>query len=146
MAADLNPHKVEVYTVGAYFLYDHLHNQEAAAQFLREGLRNNPGDCDILFALGRIYYLGFHDVSRARNVWQFGVQKYDLWTPEAKQKNELIYEELAGNLADLEYVAGNHQKAVEWLESVKKVSPAPDEVQKQIEAIRRGTWQGLPGR
>lgn len=137
LAADLNPHKVEVYTVGAYFLFNHLKRPEAAVTFLREGLQNNPGDCEILFSLGRIYYLSYHDVARARNIWTYGVQKYNQWPEKERQKNELIYEELAGNLAKLEEAEGNYAKAVTWLESVKKVSPAPEALQEQIDAIQK---------
>lgn len=141
MAADLNPHMVEVYTVGAYFLYDHLHRKDAAAQFLREGLRQNPGNCDILFYLGRIYYLADHDADRARNVWQFGVMQYHKWPEAARKKDELIYEQLAGNLAKLEAAQGNYPKAIEWMESVKLVSPAPQEVQIQIDEIKKEAAQ-----
>jgi tetratricopeptide (TPR) repeat protein len=137
LAAELNPHKVEVYTVGSYFLFEHLKQPEVAATFLREGLRNNPGNCEILFALGRVYYLGEQDVNRARNVWNFGVQKYRLWPEAAQKKNELIYEQLAGNLGKLEEAEGNYQKAIDWLQSVQKVSPAPEEIEKQIEAVRK---------
>jgi tetratricopeptide (TPR) repeat protein len=137
LAADLNPHKVEVYTVGAFFLFDHLKRPEAAASFLREGLQNNPGNCDILFTLGRVYYQGFHDASRARNVWNYGLEKYAQWPEEARQKNELIYEELAGNLAKLEAAEGNYPKAIALLESVQKVSPAPDAVQVLIDDLKK---------
>lgn len=137
MAADLNPHMVEVYTVGAYFLYEHLHQKDAAAAFLREGLRNNPGNCDILFYLGNLYYNGFHDVNRARNVWLFGIQKYRQWPEKKREKDELIYEELAGNLAKLEEAEGNYQKAIEWLESVQKVSPSPEAMQVQINELKQ---------
>lgn len=137
LAADLNPHKVEVYTVGAFFLFDHLKKAEAAAAFLREGLKNNPGNCDILFALGRIYYFGFHDTNRARNVWTFGVDKYRQWPEDAQKKNELIYEQFAGNLAKLEEAEGHYQKAIDWLESVQKVSPAPESLQIQIDDLKQ---------
>src|SRR5882724_10208049 len=52
LAADLDPQKVDTYTVGAFFLRDHLHLPDQAEVFLREGLRNNPDSAEILFELG----------------------------------------------------------------------------------------------
>jgi hypothetical protein len=55
LAADLDPQKIETFTVGAFFLREHLNRPDQAEAFLREGLRNNPANCEILFELGRIY-------------------------------------------------------------------------------------------
>lgn len=68
LAADLDPQKIETYTVGAFFLREHLNRPDQAEAFLREGLRNNLDSYDILFELGRVYYDSFHDPNRTRNV------------------------------------------------------------------------------
>jgi len=38
-----------------------LNRPDQAEAFLREGLRNNPANCEILFELGRIYHESNHD-------------------------------------------------------------------------------------
>jgi two-component SAPR family response regulator len=81
--------------------------------------------------------LGFHDANRARNVWIYGIGKYHQWPEEARKKNELIYEQLAGNLAKLEETEGHYQRAIEWLESVQKVSPVPENMQSQIDELKQ---------
>ncbi len=74
LAADMDPQKIETYTVGAYFLRKHLNRPEEAEAFLREGLRNNPDSYEILFELGRLYNENDHDTDRARNVWQLALK------------------------------------------------------------------------
>jgi tetratricopeptide (TPR) repeat protein len=137
LAADLDPQKVEIYTVGAYFLRDHLNRPAQAEAFLREGLRNNPDSCEILFELGRLYYQSSHDFNRARNVWLLGIKKYDARNEAEQKDSRLVYEEIVVNLAHMENDAGNYDQAIHWFEVAKKVSPAPDALQKQIDGIRK---------
>jgi tetratricopeptide (TPR) repeat protein len=137
LAADLNPHKVEVYTVGAFFLREHLGKPHEAEAFLREGLRNNPDSCEILFELGRLYYEAWYDVPRARNVWQLGVKKY-LQRTDAQQKDtKLVMDELTVNLARLEKSCGNYSQAIDWLHAAQVVSPNPPALQLQINQLQK---------
>jgi hypothetical protein len=137
LAADLDPQKIETYTVGAYFLRDHLNRPDQAELFLREGLRNNPDSCQILFELGRLYHENYHDFDRARNVWQLGIKKF-LARPPAEQKDDrLTFEELAVNLAHLEDEASNYAAAIDWFHAAQKVSPTPGALQQQIDTIQK---------
>jgi tetratricopeptide (TPR) repeat protein len=139
LAADMDPQKIETYTVGAYFMCQHLNRPQEAESFLREGLRNNPGNCEILFGLGRIYYDNYHDTDRARNVWQLALNKwYERFKldPEAAKENKLGFEEITVHLGNLEREAGNYQEAIRWFQAAQKVSPAPDALQQQIDAIK----------
>jgi len=137
LAADLDPQKIETYTVGAFFLREHLGRPKQAEAFLREGLRNNPDSYEILFELGRVYHDGYHDADRARNVWQLGLKKF-LALPAQKQKDDkLIFEELVVSLAHLEDEAGNYGAAIDWFRAAQKVSPAPDALQKQIDGLQK---------
>ncbi len=137
LAADLDPQKIETYTVGAYFMREHLGRPNEAEAFLREGLRHNPGNSEILFELGRIYRENRHDLNRARNVWEYGVKSYLSLSPDLQKENKLVYEELVMNLARLEDEAGNYAAAIKWFEKGKVVSPAPDAIQKQIDDIEK---------
>ncbi len=137
LAADLDPQKTEVYTVGAFFLREHLNRPDQAEVFLREGLRNNPDSYEILFELGRVYHDAYHDLDRARNVWQLGIKKFMVAPADRQKDDKLIFEELVVNLARIEDEAGNYGAAIDWFHAAQKVSPAPDALQKQIDAIQK---------
>lgn len=137
LAADLDPQKIETYTVGAFFLREHLGETDQAEAFLREGLRNNPDSAEILFELGRLYHESKHDTERARNVWQLGVKKFFLRPPDLQKEDKLIFEGLVANLGYLEDEAGNYADAINWFRAAQKVSPAPDALQIQIDRIQK---------
>jgi len=61
IAADLDPHRVETYTVAAYWLRIRLGKVDEAERFLREGMRANPRHPAILFELGQVYFHNRHD-------------------------------------------------------------------------------------
>lgn len=67
-SAKLDPNKIETYTVAAYWLRRTGGDIEAE-QFLREGLRANPGSAEIIFELGRCR-ADAKDPERARNLWE----------------------------------------------------------------------------
>ncbi len=137
LAADLDPQKIETYTVGAFFLREHLGRPDQAEAFLREGLRNNPDSIEIYFELGRIYRESYHDLGRARNVWQMGLNKFLALKPDQQKDSKLLFEELAVNLGRLEEEAGKYEPAINWFHAAQKVSPAPEALQSQIDAIQK---------
>jgi tetratricopeptide (TPR) repeat protein len=136
LAADMDPQMIETYTVGAFFLCEQLNRPREAEALLREGLRNNPGNYEILFGLGRLYYQNYHDVARARNVWQLALDCWEKQDSALMKENRLGFEEITVNLANLEREAGNYQDAINWFQAAKKVSPAPDALQKQIDELK----------
>lgn len=137
LAADLDPQQIDTYTVGSFFLWQHLNRPDQAEAFLREGLRNNPDSCEILFELGRLYWVGHNDAARARNVWQLGVRKFLARPPEQEKETHLVYEEIVVNLAEMEAQTGNYQQAINWFHAAQQVSPDPAALQKQIDAIQK---------
>ena len=75
LAAELDPQKIETYTVAAYWLRD-LGKVKEAERSLRQGLLNNPDSYDILFELGRLYYENNHDAARARKIWELALRRW----------------------------------------------------------------------
>jgi tetratricopeptide (TPR) repeat protein len=137
LSAELDPQKIDTYTVAAFWLANHLGKPEEAEQFLREGLRANPSSYEILFALGRIYYDSFHDTSRARNVWELGLRR---WNEQQQAKNnpdKLVLEEMVMNLARLEENEKHYERAIAYLEAARQLSPAPQAIQKQIDDLKQ---------
>ena len=136
LSAELDPQRVETYTVAAYWLRENLGKVKEAEEFLREGQRNNPDSCEILFELGRLYHDGLHNSERARNVWGFALRKWD--EQEARNENPDNYQlrQIVLNLARLEEEAKHFERAISLLERGKKASPSPDALQQQIDEIR----------
>jgi tetratricopeptide (TPR) repeat protein len=137
LAADMDPQKIETYTVGSFFMRKHLNRPREAEAFLREGLRNNPNSYEILFELGRLYNENYHDTSRARNVWQLALHRWLQQDSKDQKENKLGFEEITVNLAHLEENAGNYEDAIRWFQAAQKVSPDPSALQQQIDEIKK---------
>ena len=136
LSAELDPQKIETYTVAAYWLRN-LGKVKEAEDFLRQGMRNNPDSYEILFELGRLCYESNHDPVRARNVRELGLRK---WTEaEAAKKNPDLFqlEQIAMNLSRLEEEQGNLVRSIQLLELSKKASPSPQSLQKQINELKQ---------
>jgi tetratricopeptide (TPR) repeat protein len=137
LAADMDPQKIETYTVGAFFMRENLNESREAEAFLREGLRNNPNSYEILFELGRLYNENYHDSDRARNVWQLALRRWLQQDGALQKENKLGFEEITVHLARLEREAGNWQSAIDWFHAAQKVSPDPNALQEQIDVIAK---------
>src|SRR5882724_9392972 len=134
-SAELDPQRVETYTVAAYWLRS-MGKVVEAEQFLRDGLRANPDSYEILFELGKLYD-SEHDVVRARNVWDLALRKWTAKEYDKKEPDYFTLEQIAVSLARLEEKEGNFTKAIELLELAKKASPLPAALQKQIDELKR---------
>ncbi len=137
IAADLDPHKVETYTVAAYWLRQHLNKVDEAEQFLRAGWRANPDSCEILFELGRVFDENRRDFQRARNVWELALRKWQERSARNGTQDDFIPEQILTHLAQLEEREGDWQKAIAYLEKLKAVSPHSEVIQQQIEELKR---------
>jgi tetratricopeptide (TPR) repeat protein len=137
LSAEMDPQRIDTYTVAAYWLRSRLGKVKEAEQFLREGLRVNPKSYDILFELGRLYRENYHDLARARNVWELALRRWQEAQAAQYNPDPFVLEEITTNLGRLEEDAGNFQKAISYLEVSEKVSPYPALLQKQIEDLRK---------
>jgi len=132
LSAELDPHRVDTYTVAAYWLRRELGKPAEAEQFLREGERNNPDSYEILFELGRLYNENYHDTDRARNLWELALRRWREREGAKKEPDLHSFEEIVINLARLEETAGNFARAIEYLEMASKASPYPAALRQQI--------------
>src|ERR1044071_987697 len=136
LSAELDPQRVQTYTVAAYWLQNMGKVQEAQ-QFLRAGLRANPNSPEILFELGRLYYESEHDAAHARNVWELALKKWMAQESGKEEPDLILRERIAVSLGLLEEKEGNLPRAIELLELAKKASPVPAALQSQIDDMRR---------
>jgi tetratricopeptide (TPR) repeat protein len=138
LATDMNPQFIKAYRVGDYWLR-RLHKPDQARDFLFEGLHNNPGNVELLYDLGSLYQDDLHDPERARNVWMAALRCWEAQSANAQSNTEaqLAYEESAMNLAAMEKDRQNWPQAIKYLEMVKQVSPNPEDIQKQIDEVKK---------
>ena len=136
LSAELDPQKIETYTVAAYWLRD-LGKIKEAERFLREGLLNNPESYDILFELGRLYYENHHDAVRARKIWDLALRRWSEQEATGKKPDLLKLDQIAVNLSHLEETEGNFARAIQLLELCKKGSPHPEALQQQIDHLKQ---------
>ena len=149
LASKLDPENIKTYLVMAFWLRTSLHQDSEAEQVLREGLRNNPGNPQLLFDLGRIYFDDYHNPGRARSIWEAGVRSWEQEMPGVPLSERLklndgnfddrfVFEQIQVHLAQLEGSLGNTDAAISCLEQAKLASPKPEEIQMQIDELKRG--------
>jgi tetratricopeptide (TPR) repeat protein len=136
LSAELDPQKIETYTVAAYWLRD-LGKIKEAERFLREGFLNNPESYEILLELGRLYYENNHDVARARKIWDLALRRWGEQEAANKKPDQLKLAQIAVNLAHLEEMEGNLARAIQLLELSKRASPHPEALQRQIDQLKQ---------
>lgn len=90
MSAEMDPSRVETYMVTAYWLRRKMGKVDEAEEFLRQGLRANPGNASLLFELGRIYKEDRKDPNHARNVWELGVHRLDSKSSHSEQDDFIM--------------------------------------------------------
>ncbi|HUA67627.1 MAG TPA: hypothetical protein VMA13_03685 [Candidatus Saccharimonadales bacterium] len=147
LSAKLDPENVRTYLVTAFWLRTRLNKIPEAEQVLREGLRNNPGDPQLFFELGSIYFENYHDLARARNIWEAALRSWAWQAPGVPQSERLkmtnanfddrfIFEKLQTSLAQLEEKTGDLNAALARWEKAKLASPDPAAVQKHIDELK----------
>lgn len=136
LSAELDPQRVETYTVASYWLSEHIGKAAEAERFLRQGLRENPNSYEIMFELGRLYDKHLHDAARARNLWELGLRKWRQQEETKAKPDYFLFEKFTAHLARLEEREGNLAAAVNYLEMLRPHSPEPKEIQRQIEELR----------
>jgi tetratricopeptide (TPR) repeat protein len=136
LSAKLDPKKVDTYILGAYWMRKRLGKTAEAEQFLREGLRANPTNYEILFELGSLYYEDRHQAARARNLWELALRRWQEQDAAGKKPDETVYDKILAHLAQLEENEGNAAKAIAYLEQELKYSPATGAIKKHIEDLK----------
>lgn len=138
LSTDLDPHRVETYTVAAYWLRRSLGKASEAEQFLHEGLSANPSSYEILNELGWLYLQNDHDPLRARNVWQAALRR---WLERERNKPDPdihLLGQITAGLASAEEIDGRLAEAIEVLQFAiaHHASPEPEAIEQHIKALQ----------
>ena len=136
LSAELDPGHTETYVVSSYWLRHSMKKVAEAKQFLREGLRANPGDSELLYELGCIHQEEHHDPVLARNLWELALNNLPAWQQRRGQTNMLLHAQLLGHLATLEEHQTNYARAITHLSALKEFSPNRESIAKWIEQVR----------
>jgi len=115
ISSDLDPQRIETYTVASYWLRRNLNKPQEAEKFLREGLRNNPGNYQLLFELGRLYSENYHKPVHARNLWEMALRSWHRSEDKKADPDTQTLEEIAVHLAREEEDAGHLLQAINYL-------------------------------
>lgn len=148
LSAKLDPSNIKTYLVMAYWLRSKLNKPAEAEQVLREGLRYNHGNPQLLFELGRIYYENYNKSSEARTIWEAAIrswigEKPGVPLPERLKPTDdnfddrFLFEQIGEHLAELDAKAGNYSTAIADLQEAQLASPKPQDLQQQINELRK---------
>ena len=132
LSAEMDPQRVETYVVAAFWLRTKLGKVDEAEQFLREGLRANPGDCEIQFALGLIYYEDRKDTVRARIILELSLMRWREQEARKPEPNILLLGQILNQLARLEREQKNYPRAIQHYTLLKQISPNKEGIQSWI--------------
>jgi hypothetical protein len=139
LAAELDPSRVEVFVVTAFWLRTELNAVTEAEAFLRDGLRLNPGSPEILYELGRIHREQRGDVGRARNLWEAAIVNWHIHEGEKSEPNTFLLAQITSQLAALEEEQQRFTMALQHLRTLRAVSAYPPAVEKWTMDV----WQKL---
>jgi len=148
LSAELDPENIQTYLVTTFWLRTRLNKVSEAEQVLREGLRNNPGNPQLYFELGRIYDENYHDMARARNIWEAALRSWAREEPDVPQSDRLkmtlenfddrfMFEQLQTSLALLEEKAGNTAAAIARWQQAILAAPSTADMQQHIDDLRQ---------
>lgn len=137
LSADLDPHRIDTYTVASYWLRNSLGRVNEAEQFLREGLLNNPGNYELWYELGQLYHDNRHDLARARNAWELALKYWEKNEANKPKPDFYGYRDIVIRLAKLEEKDNHLDRAIEYLKMALKTSPNPKAIQDQIAELEQ---------
>ena len=131
-ASEMDPHQIDIYTVAAFWLRTSLKKSKEAEEFLREGLRNNPNNPELLLELAKLYHDDYHDIDHARNLYEMAQTQWDKQEANKKEPDMLMLEQIVARLADLEFKAGRYQRALVHYTRLHELSPVPKVIEEHI--------------
>ena len=136
ISAELDPTRVETYTVAAFWLRNTLKKPDEAEQFLREGWKANPESYEIVFELGRLYEKDRKDLDRARNLFELALKKWGARESNKERPDLFGLEQILVHLVEIEYAQGDFKPCLEHLLQLEPISPYPDSIRNTIADVK----------
>jgi len=142
LAAELEPSNAQTFALTAYWLRRQLGKVDEAEQFLRQGLRHNPGNPALLSELGLLLLDNREDIERARNVLEVAWAKWVEIEAVKSDPDELLGAGILARLATIAERQGDPKRALSWLERLEPISPRPEAIREHIGELRRQVESG----
>lgn len=136
VSAELDPSNVQNFTVTAYWLRVRLNRIDEAEQFLREGLRYNPGNPEILFELGVLRLEGRKDPEGAANLLEQALRGWQTRETGKKQPDTATGAGILIRLARISEAQGRLPQAMGYLQQLRDLTPDPATIDQQIAELR----------
>ena len=137
ISVELDQHRIDTYLVTAYWLRVRMHKVDEAEQFLRDGLRANPGSAAILYELGQLYFENRKRPDQARNLYLAALDSWGRENSGKEEQDKFLIGHIAGALVELERQQGDKAETLKYLHLLKRVSPVPDQIQTQIDELEK---------
>jgi tetratricopeptide (TPR) repeat protein len=136
ISAELDPNRIETYTVAAFWLRTELKKVDEAEDFLRQGWKANPDSYAIIFELGRLYESDRKDNQRARNLFEIALKKWNQQERSKEKPDMFALEQILAHLAEVEYQLKDYRACLQHLQQLAPLSPYPDKIRQHIEEVK----------
>ena len=131
LAAKLNPHNVDAYVTGTYWLSEILKKTNEALHFLEQGRASNPADWRIYDAFGRIYFILEKDYVKSAQYYKQSFMMMDDRNCDIFDKKQVLT-----FLAASFEKSGKYDQAIEYFGILHDLS-GPDKVlEDRIEKLK----------
>jgi hypothetical protein len=136
ISVDLDPHRIQTYITASYWLRTRLNKINEDEKLLHQGLQANPNDPYLLCELGNLYFENRKDNLHAKNTWLLALRRWHEVEEPKKEPDLELERNILGGLIRVSLEENNFKSAVDYLTQLKKISPFPDAIQKQIDAVQ----------
>jgi tetratricopeptide (TPR) repeat protein len=143
LAVEMDPHNVDAYVVGGYWLV-RMGKMEEAQAFLREGQRNNPDSHEIYFELGRFREQDESQWPTATRLYVLALDKWKQAAEGVEHPDLLALGQILGPLGRIEEKQGELEAALHYYGFLKTVSPRPEAVQRLIDSVQARLGEKSP--
>jgi TPR repeat protein len=109
---------------------------DGAERLLRDGMLENPKNCELLYELGKLYYDGRHQAAHARNIWELAVFRWQEQERPKPTPDTYMLWLMADHLGALEEDQHNYERALQWYQIARNVAHTPAELQRKIDDLK----------
>lgn len=135
LSAEMDPQRIDTYTVAAYWLQN-MGKVSEAEEFLRLGLKNNPDSYELLTDLALLLERRKQDDFRAANLLKLAMSKWQREEAGKEKPDNVGLDTILVHLAKIEVRAGNKAAAADYLRKALEVSPSPEAIRKQLDELK----------
>jgi tetratricopeptide (TPR) repeat protein len=136
ISAELDPHEIDAFLTGGYWLRTTLNKPDEAEHFLREGLTANPDSSEILLELGRVNFYNRHNVRLARNIYELALQKWQRHEAAGAKPDPMVHDEILAEIIRTDSALGDLKQELADMEELIKTALGKGSLQTQIDELK----------